>query len=190
MRKILFLGDSNTYGFDPDHGRYPSSIRWLDTANRILSAKAIILVNAGMNGREIPVSEEEINSALLKCHEDACDTMAVMLGSNDLLNMMKPDAQEAGERMKAFLQRVPEKIGLILAVPPRMKVSDEGGFCPDERTVRAVEELVPVYRKLAEQFHTQLINTQNWPLDLSYDGVHLSQAGHQSFAFNMIQSLI
>ena len=190
MRKILFLGDSNTYGFDPDHGRYPSCVRWLDTANRILSAKAIVLVNAGMNGREIPASEAEIESAVQKCHENACDTMAVMLGSNDLLNMAQPDAEEVGGRMKAFLQKVPEETELILTVPPRMKVSDEGGFCPDEKTVRAVEELGPVYRKLAEQFHTQLINTQNWPLDLSYDGVHLSQAGHQSFAFNMIQALI
>ena len=56
-----------------------------------------------MNGREIPAGWflERFDKIL---EENApFDVLAVMLGTNDILNSFQPDAAEAGRNMEAFL---------------------------------------------------------------------------------------
>lgn len=54
--RILFYGDSNTYGYDPadwTEGRYPKNLRWTEIVSKALSEKWEIR-EEGLNGRRIP----------------------------------------------------------------------------------------------------------------------------------------
>ena len=72
--KLVCYGDSNTYGYDPEHpdGRYGGSVRWADAVARSMGMD---LVNLGRNGREIPRRAPEF--------ADDAALITVMLGTND-----------------------------------------------------------------------------------------------------------
>ena len=49
--KILCIGDSNTYGYDPRSylgDRYPAEVRWTDRLNKW------DVINCGVNGMTVP----------------------------------------------------------------------------------------------------------------------------------------
>ena len=91
----LCFGDSNTFGYDPGSrlGRQlEERERWPEVFAGLIGWD---LVNEGMNGREIPAGWflERFDKIL---EEDApFDVLAVMLGTNDILNSFQPDAAEA-----------------------------------------------------------------------------------------------
>lgn len=102
MCRLLCYGDSNTYGYDPCSylgGRYPKSVRW----TTLLEGHGWQIFNRGENGRSIPRGNREIDIAIQSlCHEGT-DILTVILGSNDLLQMSSPSAEECAERMERFL---------------------------------------------------------------------------------------
>lgn len=139
MYKILFFGDSNTYGYDPGSflgGRYPSSVRWTD---RVAAAGEGIweILPCGMNGRSIPeinlpcgMNSRCIPETNLPCGMNSrgipenseirylediltdageIDLFACMLGTNDIFLSGHPDADLAKTRMDAFLTYLGEK---------------------------------------------------------------------------------
>ena len=61
MGRIVCVGDSNTYGYDPRSylgGRYGTDVRW----TRLLSNAGWDVVNLGVNGAEIPRREVTIQN--------------------------------------------------------------------------------------------------------------------------------
>ena len=96
--RILCLGDSNTYGYDPRGffgDRYGAEDRWVDLLSKQTGYKCI---NAGANGREIPRSPYALR---LLTEQQEVDIFLVMLGTNDLLQ--GATSKEAATRMEAFL---------------------------------------------------------------------------------------
>ena len=56
-KRILCLGDSNTYGYDPRGamgGRYPKDVRWTSR----LGEAGLTVFNRGMNGSTVPVESQ------------------------------------------------------------------------------------------------------------------------------------
>lgn len=101
-RRLLCYGDSNTYGYDPRSylgGRYPESVRW----TALLKGYGWEDINRGENGRSIPRSGRETDMAVQSLCREEADILTVMLGSNDLLQMPSPSAQECADRMERFL---------------------------------------------------------------------------------------
>ena len=83
--KILCIGDSNTYGYDPRSyigSRYPEEVRW---AGRLRGHEVI---NCGLNGMTVP-RDHKRQLGLLALHEP--DLVTVMLGTNDLLSGLSAD---------------------------------------------------------------------------------------------------
>ena len=92
--RILCLGDSNTYGYDPRSffgDRYGAEDRWVDLLAEQTGHECI---NAGANPRN-PYALR-----LLTEHTPV-DVFLVMLGTNDLLQ--GASAKEATAIMEAFL---------------------------------------------------------------------------------------
>jgi lysophospholipase L1-like esterase len=177
MTSILFYGDSNTWGYDPLEGRYSSSVRWPEVLKELLPDWQI--QENGQPGRtaEDPVL---INSRT--------DLFAVMLGTNDILR--GADAEQTASHMAVFLDTCGfQKNQILLMVPPAMKVSFRGNFQPREKEVRESLLLPEAYQKLAEKKNVQLINTQSWSLEISFDGVHLSGRGHITLASRLAKEL-
>ena len=184
--KILCFGDSNTYGYDPRSyfgGQYPAQHRWVDMLAQKLGCKA---VNAGENGREIPRREGELQRFdLMLSNQKPLDLLLVMLGGNDLLQ--GNSVQAVAQRMEAFLTRIPlEKSQIVLIGPPQMK---PGAWITDDRLLEDCVRLNAAYRIVAEKLGVRFVDATGWDIDVTYDGVHYSEKGHQTFAEQLFLSL-
>lgn len=185
--RILCLGDSNTYGFDPRSyfgGRYPKEDRWVD----ILAQKTgWEMRNAGENGLEIPYRAYEVtffHQMVSDCLP--LDGLVVMLGYNDLLQ--GAEVQEVAARMERFLRALPvarEKI--LLVAPPPMRL---GGWVTEEGLVTASAELNRQYQALAQRMGTAFADAGSWNIALTFDQVHFSAAGHRTFAERLYPILL
>lgn len=174
--KIVCYGDSNTYGYDPRSffgGRYPAEIRWTD---RLAQASGAEVVNAGMNGREIPRRERDLCAAAEQIAAQRADLLIIMLGSNDLL--MGADSAEASARMERFLERLKGEHILLVAPPPMQY----GEWVTEETVKQESRLLAEAYRVLAERWGVRFADAGEWGIGLAYDGVHFSEEGHRAFA--------
>ena len=187
MIRILAVGDSNTYGYDPDScggGRYPRQERWTGILDE---DPDITVVNAGENGACIPRDPEGAAAALsASVSRFQSDLITLMLGTNDLLNMNVPSARTAAERMAAFLDACvrtdPDIIRrTLLIAPPSM----EEGLWTNDRIIRASQEMSVYYRTVAEYYRTAFADTSDWIIPTCHDGVHFTVIGHQVFADNL-----
>ena len=177
--KILCFGDSNTYGYDPRSyfgGQYPAQHRWVDLLARELGCTAI---NAGETGREIPRRESEFDRFHnLLTSQKPIERLLIMLGTNDLLQGISPEAVTA--RMERFIDQIdlePSKI--LLIAPPPMKL---GAWIPMQALVDASKELATAYEALSQRLGLGYANAGEWHIPLAFDGVHLTPEGHVAFA--------
>lgn len=179
--RILCYGDSDTYGYDPRSylgGRYPAEQRWVD---QLAQQTGWEVLNGGLNGREIPHSPEEwAQFRQLLAQSAPVDLLVVMLGSNDLLQGGL-SAQEVTARMEAFLTRV-EHPHICLIAPPPMQ---PGTWVTEESVLRESVQLVSCYRALAQRLHLPFGDTGSWGIEMLFDGVHFSEAGHRAFTAGM-----
>lgn len=175
--KILCCGDSNTYGYDPRSffgDRYPSDVRWTDLLARETGWD---VVNGGMNGRSIPAGGF--------VSLPYADLLIVMLGSNDLLNGCS--AREAAARMEVFLTQVRSAYHRILLISPPPMV--RGEWVTEDRLLTDSVRLAKEYRKLADRLGISFADAGEWNVELTFDGVHFSEAGHRAFFTGLMNTL-
>ena len=143
-KRIICIGDSNTYGYDPaafGGARYPDGVRW---TSRLGSAWDI--QNLGENGREIPSSSFAVRVLLSQIRSRLpADGLCLMLGTNDLLCGASP--AEAAERMRIFISDLLVcGLPLLLVAPPLMQ---SGTWVESDALIRSSGQLAPLYRDLA-----------------------------------------
>ncbi len=159
MKKVLFYGDSNTYGYDPAGfmgGRYPEDSRWTNVLQQNLAGLWRVSAD-GMPGRALPGAKYEwdyLRSAVLR--EKPVDLVAVMLGTNDLISRLHPDAEKTAakmDKMITFIEGVmadgagtedaaaaprtgfseeagPALPGILLIAPPKIILTEVSGLEP------------------------------------------------------------
>ena len=152
QHRVLCFGDSNTYGYDPRSclgGRYPESVRWTG----LLKARGWEIINEGENGRAIPRLGREMEAAVQTVCRSGAEALAVMLGSNDLLQ--RPgliSAETCARWMEAFLSAIedaaPAGLKVLLIAPPPMEL---GGWVPDDRLIKESRRLAGCYGELARR---------------------------------------
>ena len=200
MLRILCFGDSNTYGYDPrlgSTGRYPESQRW---TGRLNALQDVYVRNLGMNGAMIPRNANYVEEI---CLSESPDLITIMFGSNDVLEKVAYAEQirlrlsygEVAERvafdMGRFLGEVQDRLAgeaspkIVLIAPPLMA----RGTWTDERIVDEVKRLAPLYRELAADLGVSFLDASSWPLELCFDGVHLTEEGHRVFFENIKPAL-
>ena len=175
--KVVCFGDSNTYGYDPRSylgGRYDEGSRWPDILARECGWK---LCNWGENGRTIPLDFPQLPL-------DA-DLFIVMLGTNDLLQGMSPQA--VSTKMEHFVSGLKlERDKILLISPPPMS---RGTWVPDESLISASLLLESLYRSIAGRFGIRFAGTAAWNIELAYDGVHFTRQGHCEFALKLLKEI-
>ena len=176
MRRILCVGDSNTWGFDPRSyggGRYAPDVRWI---GRLPGWEA---VNDGVNGRTIPESWE-YPDAERKLRSERFDAAAVMLGTNDLLQgASAAGAGAAMERFLTFLLAAAGETRLLLIAPPPFQ---PGEWVTRETQLAESKKLAGVYQALTEKLRVAFADAGAWDVALCFDGVHFTPEGHTAFA--------
>ena len=112
-----------------------------------------------------------------------CDPEALV----DLKDVQIDTTRPVAQRMEAFLTRIPlEKSQIVLIGPPRMK---PGAWITDDRLLEDCVRLNAAYRTVAEKLGVRFVDATGWDIDVTYDGVHYSEKGHQTFAEQLFLSL-
>lgn len=184
--RILCFGDSNTYGYDPCsplESRYPAQQRWVDILAGKLGCECI---NAGQNGREIPVREWELREFDRLLAENApVDLLAILLGTNDLLQGNSVEA--VTRRMENFLTHVhPVPLQILLISPPPMQ---RGAWVSTLELIEVSSSLRNGYKALSERFGVHFADAGMWDISLTYDGVHFTEEGHRAFAERLLSEM-
>ena len=186
MRRILCLGDSNTYGFDPRSyigARYSEGIRWTS----LIRNPETEVINCGENGLCIPGEYRyPVYRVLLKRYVPI-STIIIMLGSNDLL--AGTPLTEISDKMAGFVQMIRDSApdsDIILVSPPHMQL---GEWVQSHEIIKRSSELGSVYKAIADRFAIRFADAEEWHVSLTYDGVHFSEDGHRAFAAGVLQSL-
>lgn len=173
---IVCLGDSNTWGYDPKSywgSRY--DIPWPDQLARLAGWN---IIDAGKNGREIPCGKQEYQIINKTLSESAADLLIVMLGTNDLLQ--GASAEIAAARMEAFLTQLPaERAHILLIAPPKMQL---GEWVQSQNLIGESEALAGRYQQLAQRLGIRFADSGKWSINLTFDGVHFTEEGHERFA--------
>ena len=176
--RMLCYGDSNTYGYDPRGffgDRYPAECHWVDILAQKLKWE---IQNEGQNGREIPSRPFQYQRAGELLTQTAPDVFAIMLGTNDLLRGYS--AVVACSRMEAFLRYIQPKCGQILLIaPPPIK---RGAWVTEESLIAESVKLAEAYQALSQRLGIAFVNAGQWNVELTFDGVHFTEAGHRAFA--------
>ena len=177
--RLFCFGDSNTYGYDPRDvfgGRYASADRWTDI---LANETGLDVVNLGTNGAQIPAQYQPIPTP----KDPAVDALLVMLGTNDLLQ--GASAKDSANRMEAFLkQLLPHCKRILLVTPPPVK---RGAWVPTDALVGESIHLAEEYKLLAERLNIPFVDTRAWNIELTFDGVHFTEAGHHAFANHLME---
>ena len=189
--KILFYGDSNTYGFDPRGpvpGRYDEEKIWPYIAGGVFNDADIFV--RGQNGRKLPSSDFDFEVMFNAIREfEPLDLFAVMLGTNDYIYMFAPDLKEVVKRAAHMLDMIKNefpKLGILLIAPPPVKTSNVCGMQKYDTTDGRMSK---EYRKLSAEKETMFFDAANEPLSMAFDGVHLSEEGHRMLGMRVGQYL-
>ena len=183
--KVLCFGDSNTYGYDPRSpfgDRYGTDDRWTDI---LAAAKGWEVINAGVNGREIPVYPFQQEQAAQLVRRAAPELLIVMLGGNDLLCNPRFTAEDTAERMEAFLKGLSPVPTLLIAPPPMEK----GAWVGEERLITESRRLAAAYAAAAARLGIFFADAAVWNVGLTFDGVHFTESGHAAFAAGLASVL-
>ena len=189
MRKILFYGDSNTYGYDPRGFlgmRYPEEIRWTTKVKAYFDGKYEI-VEEGQNGRCLPSLPRE--EAYLKRILDPLSTediFIIMLGTNDILLTDHPDADTAIRKMDDLtdwlISRNPHLYIIVIGPVPVSNTSGDMQIYNEESIRMNVG-----FEEICKNKRIPFFNAAYWNIELAYDGVHFSEIGCKQFAVRIIE---
>ena len=171
MYKLLILGDSNTWGWDPaDFMGGPYERPW---PYYLKKAGHTVVVDA-MPGREIPHTPQLLELTMKSIRREHADLLLVMLGSNDILNMYQPDAGPALRRMTRLVEMIRKEadadLQILLMGIPRI--------CVPGDYAEAGEAYNLGLEQIARE-HGCLFLPADAHLPLACDGVHLTEEGHR-----------
>ena len=171
--KVICFGDSNTYGYDPRGyfgGRYDHP--WPEI---IAKRTGWSVINMGMNGQEIP----QISASF----PADTDLLIIMLGTNDLLQGASPET--VSDKMKHYLLSLDQENILLIAPPPMVF----GEWVSCQNLIDNSKSITKLYRNLAQQLGIQFADAGKWDVPIAYDGIHLTEEGHSTFARELIHHM-
>ncbi len=191
VKKILFYGDSNTYGYDPRGFmgmRYPEELRWTTKVQDHFRNEYEI-IEEGQNGRCLPVLPRE--EGFLKAMTgglSADDALVVMLGTNDILLTARPDADVAigkMDRLLTWFEKNNSPFSTIIVGPVPISNAAQELRIYYEESLR----MNAGFRELCKRRNVSFFDAAEWDIPLAFDGVHFSEEGCRSFATHMIEAV-
>lgn len=189
MKKIIFYGDSNTYGYDPRGFfgmRYPKEVRWTEIVRDRFKGK-IEITEEGQNGRSLPEiqREEGFLRSIMGALSDK-DILFVMLGTNDILLTDHPDADRAVQKMAKLLDWIkaedPVFETIVIGPVPISGASFDMKVYHDESIRMSLG-----FKSVCEERGVAYYDAADWDIRLTYDGVHFSEEGCRDFAEQIIR---
>lgn len=200
MKNILFYGDSNTWGYNPEtDGRFPFTVRF---TGRLASAfPEDRMLEAGLNGRNTAYDDDlepwrngaAFLPATLKT-QDPLDLVVFMLGTNDLKFRYNRSVEEITDGMAQLVRIVQDHTlwharsnpEILLLAPPPLRAEGialsrmSNQF--DNSSVERSKMLAKSYADLAAAYRCHFLDAGQIGEMGSLDGVHMSAQNHADLA--------
>ena len=201
MKKVLCYGDSNTFGFNPkDNSRYDENTRWTSVLQNLLGTDYEV-INEGMCNRTGFVDNPDgflFSGAkhfpkFISKYENI-DILILWLGTNDLMFQYHVDFETVENGLKNLIELAQTKSKRIIIVPP--VTLDEtilkGYFSDrfDETSIKKSKEIILAYKKLAETYHCEYFDVNEFVKPSDIDGLHYDETSHKIIAKNIFTGII
>ena len=187
-KRILCIGDSNTWGYIPGSGeRYEKNVRWTGKLAQTLGENYEV-IEEGMNGRTTAFTDKiEPGTAALDylypclISQFPLDYIIVMLGTNDTKTRYGLD--EVLLKIEETCRRksqTPEKI--VIAPADLYPKKDWIEFTAE--SAQKAGGLTEEYRSIAALHHAEFLSAREvlGAECIGCDGIHFTEAGHQKLA--------
>ena len=193
MKKILCLGDSNTYGFNPLNGaRYNAQTRWTGVLKTLLSERCEI-VEAGCNNRtcfvDNPAGIEQTGvKTVSKYLSQELFGVIFALGINDLqkfFDVTLEDFENGLENLVNIVKNNSSKVKILLVCPSRLTkdvLSGAFAFQFDEKSIEKSMRLPEIYRHVAVKTNSYLLDLNDVAQVSEADGLHYMPEEHEKIA--------
>ena len=205
QRRILCIGDSNTWGYNPVNGqRYKD--RWTRVLARLMPENEII--EEGLNGRTVlsidPLKPERCGISALKMilmSHKPIDCVIVMLGTNELKKIFKCDAQYIADGICEFIKIIKSRelwqsfnIPKLLVVSPvhiREELIKNGDIFGDfdEKSVTESKYLAAAIDEVCCEYGIDFMNAANYAKASLVDNIHLDEENHKRLALAICDKL-
>lgn len=205
MKNILFYGDSNTWGYDPEtHERYPYENRWTTICAKELGEE-YYCIPAGMNGRST-----SFDDPLKACRNGLdgldyslqtnkpLDLLVLMIGTNDLKYTDAAGSADGMERLVEKIMTANERYNLsspvfpngaqLLLISPVLVMQDiserEGHDAREES-----RKLSGLYADIAKRHDIAFMNLADIAAPSDVDGVHLGLHAQEKIGRTIAQKI-
>ena len=198
--RILFYGDSNTYGYQPGGGRLPKEERYPQIVAQQLGLADI--VEAGLNGRNAAFAasgEPELlgGATFRQVMLDAgqVDVVTIMLGTNDLFPPIEADAATIAAnmgRMARIAEELNPKVQVILMAP--VPISKSGMhfsiYVYGGNKTLLEQDLAQAISNVAKELGVHFFDAgQAVPEADAEDGIHLTAKANQAIGLALAAKL-
>lgn len=192
--QILCIGDSNTWGYNPDNGLQHKN-RWTKVLGDLLPEHEII--EEGMCGRTV-VTVDSFEPAwcgidalpgIIQAH-NCVDIVILMLGTNELKAEFKHDAAYIAEGIGEFIKMLQNpdswkrgKLPKLLVISPILLGDDilgKDGICTqfDEISLRESKQMAGAIENICKQYHVEFMDASQYVRASLTDAIHLDEEGH------------
>ena len=196
--RILCIGDSNTWGYNPENGwRYEH--RWTKVLQKLMPEHEI--VEEGMNGRTLlsvdPFMKERCGIAglkmLLMSHKPI-DLVVVMLGTNELKTSFECSAEFVAKGIEEYIKVIGDKVmwdrfdvPRLLVVSPVL-IREElivngdvfGGY--DEKSVFESRRMAGAMEVVCNKYNVDFMNAADYAEASLVDNLHMDEENHEKLA--------
>lgn len=196
--RILCIGDSNTWGYDPESG-WRHQNRWTKVLQKLMPEHEI--VEEGMNGRTLlsvdPFMKERCGIAglkmLLMSHKPI-DLVVVMLGTNELKTSFECSAEFVAKGIEEYIKVIGDKVmwdrfdvPRLLVVSPVL-IREElivngdvfGGY--DEKSVRESQRMAGAMEVVCNKYNVDFMNAADYAVASLVDNLHMDEENHEKLA--------
>ncbi len=197
-KRILFYGDSNTHGINPDNfSRYDDDIRFTGIVQNKLG-EGYTIIEEGLMGRTTVMDDPGLEGAngltyLVPCLSSHApiDTMVIMLGTNDSREVYGLSTHDIAANMERVLKTAmslpiwrdnPDI--LLLAPHPIEEVYENGTLAQimGHGCTEKTRDLSRYYREIADRVGTRFLDIKGIVEISSVDGIHFTKESHAMLA--------
>ncbi len=203
--RILCIGDSNTWGYNPENGQRFTG-RWTKVLASLMPEHDII--EEGLNGRtllsEDPYIKERLGIASLKMlllSHRPVDVVVIMLGTNDLKSFFPCSVDYIAKGIAQFIEVTFEPmiwerftVPKLLVVSPvhiREDVVKNGGAFGefDMESVVQSKQMAPAIEAVCAKYGVNFMDAAKFAEASLIDGVHMDEENHAKLACVIAEKL-
>ena len=193
--RILCIGDSNTWGYDPVDG-FRHKNRWTRVLAGLMPEHEII--EEGLNGRTIlsidPYMPERClihNLKLILMSHKPVDMVVLMVGSNELKNIFPCTAKYIAQGIEECVKIILDKdmwdrfnVPKLLVVSPILirdeMITNGGAFAMefDEKSVKESKFLAGEINTVCEKYETTFMDASQYAEASLVDNLHMDEENH------------